>query len=73
MVPDNVDLEPGSATGTFTIELRYRTSNNFQNGSTGTIDNAIPMTVGGKINCDQITVTCDYFSGDIDYLRIYKG
>jgi hypothetical protein len=144
-VPDNINLEPGSGTGTFTIELRFRTSNkfgniaqkgqatsrggqwkiqnpqgrpsclfkgslgrvatrvptalndnlwhvltcvltptrvtalvdgvqvNFQNGSTGTIDNAIPMTVGGKINCDQITVTCDYFSGDIDYLRIYKG
>ena len=46
---------------------------NFQNGSIGTLDNAIPMTVGGKINCDQITVTCDYFSGDIDYLRISKG
>jgi hypothetical protein len=144
-VPDHINLEPGSATGTFTIEMRYRTSNkfgniaqkgqarsrggqwkiqnpqgrpsclfkgsagtvasrvptalndnlwhvltcvltptrvtvlvdgvqvNFQNGSTGTIDNAIPMTVGGKINCDQITVTCDYFSGDIDYLRISKG
>jgi hypothetical protein len=144
-VPDNLNLEPGSSTGTFTIEIRFRTSNkfgnivqkgqatsrggqwkiqnpqgrpsclfkgsvgrvstrvptalndnlwhvlscvrtptrvtalvdgvqvNFQNGSTGTIDNAIPMTVGGKINCDQITVTCDYFSGDIDYLRISKG
>jgi hypothetical protein len=144
-VPDNANLEPGSATGTFTIEMRYRTSNkfgniaqkgqarsrggqwkiqnpqgrpsclfkgsagtvasrvptaindnlwhvltcvltptrvtvlvdgvqvNFQNGSAGTIDNAIPMTVGGKINCDQIAVTCDYFSGDIDYLRIYRG
>ena len=46
---------------------------NHQNGSAGTIDNDMPMTVGGKINCDQIKVTCDYFSGDIDYIRIYKG
>jgi hypothetical protein len=23
--------------------------------------------------CDQINVTCDYFSGDIDYLRVYPG
>ncbi len=46
---------------------------NFKNGTTGTIDNAIPMTVGGKINCNQTTITCDYFSGDIDWIRIYKG
>jgi hypothetical protein len=144
-VPDHINLEPGASTVTFTIELRFRTSNkfgniaqkgqattrggqwkiqnplgrpsclfkgsagrvstrvptalndnlwhvltcvrtptrvtalvdgvevNYQNGSTGTIDNAIPMTVGGKINCDQIQVTCDYFSGDIDYIRLYKG
>jgi hypothetical protein len=144
-VADNPNLEPGAAGGTFTIELRYRTKENFgnitqkgqatsrggqwkiqnpqgmpsclfkgsitrvatrvkaplndnlwhvltcvhtstrvtvlvdgvevnhKNGSTGTIDNSIPMTVGGKINCDQINVTCDYFSGDIDYIRIWKG
>jgi hypothetical protein len=144
-VPDNLNLEPGDATVTFTIEMRFRTSNKFgnvvqkgqattrggqwkiqnpqgrpsclfkgslrrvatrvpvainddlwhvltcvrtptrvtalvdgvevnhQNGSTGSIDNAFPMTVGGKIECDQITVTCDYYSGDIDYIRIYKG
>ena len=144
-VPDNINLEPGSSDVTFTIEMRYRTSNkfgniaqkgqattrggqwkiqnplgrpsclfkgsfgrvatrvptaindnqwhvltcvrtptrvtvlvdgvqvNFQNGSTGTIDNSIPMTVGGKINCDQDEITCDYFSGDIDWIRLYKG
>jgi PKD repeat protein len=43
------------------------------NGNPGTIDNAIPMTIGGKINCDQVTVTCDYFSGQIDYVRITKS
>ena len=143
--PDNINLEPGLNSGTFTIEMRYRTKEKFgnitqkgqattkggqwkiqnpqgrpsclfkgsigrvatrvptaindnlwhvltcvrtptrvtvlvdgvevnrKNGSTGTIDNGMPMTVGGKINCDQIEVTCDYFSGDIDYMRIYKG
>jgi hypothetical protein len=30
------------------------------------------MTVGGKINCNQDTITCDYFSGMIDYIRITK-
>jgi hypothetical protein len=46
---------------------------NRKNGATGTIDNSIPMTVGGKINCDQLETTCDYFSGQIDYIRITKG
>jgi hypothetical protein len=46
---------------------------NRKNGSTGTINNTIPMTIGGKINCDQVTVTCDYFSGMIDYVRITRG
>ena len=46
---------------------------NRKNGSTGTINNTIPMTIGGKINCDQIKVTCDYFSGMIDYDRITRG
>ena len=27
------------------------------------------MTVGGKIQCDQITVTCDYYAGDIDWIK----
>ncbi|MGD9958239.1 PKD domain-containing protein [Nocardioides sp.] len=142
-IPDNPALEPGS--GPLTIELRYRTKENFGNitqkgqsasvggqwkiqapggipsclfkgsagqvatgaitplndeqwhnltcayssagvtmyvdgvyrsrklGSAGTIDNNIPMTIGGKINCDQITVTCDYFSGQIDYLKLTKA
>src|SRR5918993_551162 len=30
-VPDNIKLEPGSSTGPFTIELRYRTKENFGN------------------------------------------
>jgi len=39
-------------------------------GSTGTISNSRPVTIGGKLNCDQITTTCDYFTGDIDYIRL---
>jgi hypothetical protein len=37
------------------------------------INNTIPMTIGGKINCDQITITCDYFSGEIDYVHVSRG
>jgi len=44
-----------------------------KNGATGTVDNSLPLAAGGKANCDQIEVTCDYFSGDIDYLRISRG
>ena len=38
--------------------------------ATGNISNTMPLTIGGKINCDQVTVTCDYFAGDIDYVHI---
>ena len=37
---------------------------------TGTIANTRPLTIAGKGNCDQITITCDYFSGDLDYVKI---
>lgn len=40
------------------------------NGSTGNISNPNPVTIGGKLNCDQHTVTCDYFTGSIDYITI---
>lgn len=46
---------------------------NRKSGAVGNIDNSTPMTIGGKINCDQIDVTCDYFSGEIDYVRVYRG
>ncbi|HYX86613.1 MAG TPA: LamG-like jellyroll fold domain-containing protein [Gaiellales bacterium] len=39
-------------------------------GSTATISNTRPLTIAGKLNCDQVTVTCDYFTGDIDYIKI---
>lgn len=40
------------------------------NGSTGNLSNDIPMTIGGKINCDQVAITCDYFAGDIDWVKV---
>jgi hypothetical protein len=39
-------------------------------GSSGTISNSRPITIAGKLECDQITTTCDYFTGDIDYIKI---
>lgn len=39
-------------------------------GSTGHIENNRPISIGGKLNCDQVHTTCDYFTGDIDYVTI---
>ena len=44
-----------------------------KNGAVGYIDNNWEWTIGGKSRCDQIRVTCDYFSGEIDYVRVYRG
>lgn len=43
------------------------------NGLTGNLSNSFPVTVGGKVKCDQTKVTCDYFSGDIDWVRVEAG
>jgi hypothetical protein len=40
---------------------------------TGIIDNKKPWTIGGKSECDQVRVTCDYFPGELDYVRMTKG
>jgi Concanavalin A-like lectin/glucanases superfamily len=40
---------------------------------TGNLNNTMPWTVGGKPNCNGSTVGCDYFTGDVDYLRLTKG
>lgn len=37
------------------------------------ITNDKVVSIGGKSNCNQRTVSCDYFDGDIDYVRIEKG
>ncbi|MBM2621334.1 hypothetical protein JIG36_38115 [Actinoplanes sp. LDG1-06] len=39
-------------------------------GWTGTIANSWPISIGGKTNCDQVDVGCDYFAGDIDYIAV---
>jgi hypothetical protein len=39
-------------------------------GPTGTIANSWPLSIGGKTSCDQISVGCDYFAGDIGWVKI---
>lgn len=48
-----------------------RTGSSFN--TTGTLNNTKPWTIGGKSECNAIQVTCDYFAGDIDYVKITKG
>ena len=43
------------------------------NGPTGTISNRFPLSIGGKVSCNQTTVSCDYYVGDLDYVRIATG
>ncbi len=40
---------------------------------TGSLDNAMPWSIGGKTACNGDNVDCDYFAGDIDYVRLTKG
>ena len=44
------------------------------NGTIGLIDNKWPLTIGGKYRCDPLeaATTCDYFNGDIDWVRIER-
>ena len=39
-------------------------------GNTGSISNTRPITIGGKLNCDQINTSCDYFTGALDWVKI---
>lgn len=43
------------------------------NHTTGNLDNSWPWSIGGKSKCNGDPVTCDYFNGDIDYIRMTKG
>ncbi len=52
---------------TLTIDNSYKRS---IKGPTGSISNSWPLTIGGKPSCNQVKVTCDYFVGDIDWVRI---
>lgn len=42
-------------------------------GTTGRIANNEVLSIGGKTACDQITTTCDYFGGDVDYVRVQRS
>ena len=42
-------------------------------GPTGSIENGYPLTVGGKSACNGTTVGCDYWIGEMDYLRVEVG
>ncbi|WP_229072913.1 laminin G domain-containing protein [Actinoplanes sp. DH11] len=39
-------------------------------GWTGPIANAWPVSIGGKLDCDQVEVGCDYYAGDLGYIVI---
>nr|BFE58846.1 hypothetical protein GCM10020063_033720 [Dactylosporangium thailandense] len=41
-----------------------------KSGWTGYIANGWPLSVGGKTNCDQVDVGCDYYAGDLDYVQL---
>jgi hypothetical protein len=41
-----------------------------RSGWTGRIANSWPVSIGGKTDCDQVDVGCDYYAGDIDYIQI---
>jgi hypothetical protein len=41
--------------------------------ATGSIANTRPLSIAGKLNCDQVDITCDYFAGDIDYVKIQRS
>jgi hypothetical protein len=42
-------------------------------GWTGNISNNVPLTIGGKSHCNQVKVTCDYFTGYMDWVSIQAG
>lgn len=65
-----IRCERTAAGVTMTVDGAVR---NTAAGKTGSISNPKPLTIAGKGTCDQITVTCDYFVGDIDWVRIEKG
>ena len=44
-----------------------------RSGRTGKISNSWPVSIGGKTKCDQVKVGCDYYVGDLDWIRIEAG
>jgi laminin G domain protein len=60
-----VTLNVYDGSGSTLLETRHI------NGSSGSISNTVPFTIGGKPNCNQVDITCDFFEGDIDWIRIF--
>jgi Laminin G domain len=44
-----------------------------RSGRTGRIANSWPVSIGGKTSCDQVKVGCDYYVGDLDWIRLQAG
>jgi hypothetical protein len=45
---------------------------NFLRGANGRVDNARPLALGGKVDCNGSSITCDYYAGAVDWLTIEK-
>jgi Laminin G domain len=41
-------------------------------GASGNVANGLTMAIGGKAGCNPPRVGCDFFAGDIDYVRIQR-
>ncbi len=41
-------------------------------GPSGLIANSTPLTIGGKLYCNPPTVGCDYFIGNLDWVRVER-
>ncbi|MFC4783445.1 LamG domain-containing protein [Nocardioides sp. MAHUQ-72] len=44
----------------------------FIRGTIGNIDNKRPFSIGGKVDCASADVGCDYFRGQIDWVRVER-
>ncbi len=44
----------------------------FIRGTIGNIDNKRPFSIGGKVDCGTADVGCDYFRGQIDWIRVER-
>ena len=58
-----------TATG---VQVTIDDLSKFKRGSIGPIDNDFPMVIGGKLACDYVTVTCDYYAGAIDWVTVER-
>jgi hypothetical protein len=58
-----------TATG---VQVTIDALSKFKRGSIGPIDNHFPMVIGGKLACDYVTVTCDYYAGAIDWVTLER-